>query len=48
MQLFDTVADPAELRDVAGDPPDIVVTLRAKLAAELPDGTGEARGAGGP
>ncbi|RKI08871.1 arylsulfatase [Corallococcus sp. AB030] len=48
VQLFDTVSDPSELRDVAGDHPDIVATLRAKLAAELPDATGEARGAVGP
>lgn len=41
VQLFDVVADPAEAHDVAGDFPNVVTAMRARLAEELPDGTRE-------
>ncbi|WP_415835139.1 sulfatase [Corallococcus soli] len=37
LQLFDVVTDPEEKRDVAGNFPNVVTAMRAKLAAELPD-----------
>ncbi|MCY1042637.1 sulfatase [Corallococcus sp. bb12-1] len=43
VQLFDVTADPEEKRDVAGDFPNVVAAMRAKLAAELPDLSGEER-----
>ncbi|RKH53341.1 sulfatase family protein, partial [Corallococcus llansteffanensis] len=41
VQLFDVVADPAEAHDVAGDFPNVVTAMRARLAEELPDGDRE-------
>ncbi|RKH32818.1 arylsulfatase [Corallococcus praedator] len=41
VQLFDVVGDPAEKLDVAGDFPNVVTAMRAKLAAERPDASAD-------